>query len=297
MPSVVIPAHNESSGIARTLRSVLAERIDGLTVVVVANACSDDTAERARAFGAGVIVVETAKGGKTNALNLGERELRERGLDHYPRLFLDGDIELTPGTLARLFEAASGVGARVVAARPCFVTEGCSAIVRLYYGAERFNPYHSSGAPNGSGTYCVNREGRTRWDEFPEVLADDGFVERQFAADERATLGVREDAGFAEASEGIALVRVPRTIGALRRMSARVRLGTAELDRVAPLRADQRAAGGTFGAVFRALAPNPLMWPELVVWTAFKLLERLESRGVARKQGTDRWQQDRTSRS
>jgi hypothetical protein len=80
-------------------------------------------------------------------------------------------------------------------------------------------------------------------------------------------------------------------------VSARVRLGTAELDRIAPLRSDQRAAGGTFKAVCAALAPNPLRWPALAVWTAFKLAERIESRSVARKQGVERWQQDATSRS
>jgi hypothetical protein len=157
--------------------------------------------------------------------------------------------------------------------------------VRLYYGAERFNPYHLEGAPNGSGTYCVNAAGRARWTEFPQVLADDGFVERQFSASERRTV-----------AGATARVRVPRTVSALRRVAARVRLGTAELDRIAPLRPDQLAAGGTFAAVARRLAPNPLRWPSLVVWTALKLLERLESRAVARKQGGDRWQQDTSSR-
>ena len=285
MPSVVIPAHNEASGIERCLRAVLADGVENLAVVVVANACRDDTAARARAFGPAVEVVETAEGGKTNAMNLGERHLRDAGLDRFPRLFLDGDIELLPGSLRALVDAASRPGARVVAAEPDFETGGCGPGVRLYFAAERFNPYHLAGAPNGRGTYCVNAEGRARWGAFPAVLADDGFVERQFAASERATIaGAR------------ARVRVPRSIAALRRVAARVRLGTAELDRIAPLRADQLAAGGTFAAVARRLAPNPLLWPALAVWTALKLAERLESRAVARKQGAERWQQDTSSR-
>jgi len=286
MPSIVIPAHNEANGIERCLRAVLGDGVPGLVVVVVANACKDDTAARARAFGGCVHVIDTPQGGKTNAMNLGERHLREHGLDRFPRLFLDGDIELAPRSLAALFAATEGSGARVVAARPDFDTDGCSVLVRLYYDAERFNPYHLTGAPNGSGTYCVNAEGRARWAEFPEVLADDGFVERQFSGLERQTVpGAR------------ARVRVPRTIAALRRVAARVRLGTAELDRIAPLRADQLAAGGTFAAVFRSLAPNPLRWPALAVWTWLKVLERLESRKVASKRGIDRWQQDASSRA
>lgn len=290
MPSVVIPAHNEAAGIERCLRALLAGGPPDLVVVVVPNACSDETAVRARAFGRDargvqLHVVETATGGKTNALNLGERYLREQGLDRFPRLFLDGDIELGTGALPALLAAADRPGARVVAATPVFRTEECGLFARLYFAAERFNPYHSSGAPNGSGTYCMNSEGRARWNEFPDVLADDGFVERQFSADERETV-----------PGAIAHVRVPRTLRALRRVAARVRLGTAQLDRIVPLRADQRGASGTFRVVLRALAPNPLRWPALCVWTALKLVERIESRGVARQSGEQRWQQDTTSR-
>jgi glycosyltransferase involved in cell wall biosynthesis len=293
MPSIVIPAHNEANGIERCLRALLADNMPDLVVVVVANACKDETASRARSLASShstslaprIHVIDTPQGGKTNAMNLGERYLREQGLDRFPRLFLDADIELAPGALRALLDAVRAPGPRVVAATPEFDSTACTLAVRLYYAAERFNPYHFSGAPNGSGTYCVNAEGRARWGEFPEVLADDGYVERCFAASERATVPVT------------ARVRVPRTIAALRRVAARVRLGTAELDRISPLRPDQRGAGGTFGAVAARLAPNPFKWPALAVWTWLKLLERLESRKVASKQGTDRWQQDASSRA
>jgi len=71
MPTVVIPAYNEANGIERTLRAVLGDGVGDLVVVVVANACRDDTAERARAVavpaGARVVVLETPEGGKTAA--------------------------------------------------------------------------------------------------------------------------------------------------------------------------------------------------------------------------------------
>ena len=287
MPTVVIPAYNEANGIERTLRAVLADGVADLTVVVVANACRDDTAARARSLGAAVLVVETEQGGKTNAMNLGERALRERGLDHFPRLFLDGDIELEPGSLRAMFAAlADDASPRIVAARPRFDASRSTLPVRLFYAGESFNPYHRAGAPNGSGTYAVNRAGRARWGEFPAVLADDSFVERQFSAAERATV-----------PGATAIVRVPRTFAALRRISARKRLGSYELDAIAPPRAEDRGSAGTFGAVARALLPNPLHWPAFLVWSAVKSIERLESRAVARKQGTDRWQHDASSRS
>lgn len=286
MPSVVIPAYNESAGIERCLRGVLADGVEDLAVVVVPNACRDDTAAKARAFGDRVIVIETPQGGKTNAINLGERALRERGRDLFPRLFLDGDIELEPGTLRALLAEASKEGPRVVSAEPRFDASRSSLPVRLYFGVERFNPYHSTTAPNGSGTYCVSREGRARWAEFPPILADDAFVERQFAASERCTV-----------RDHHAVVRVPRTLGALRRVSARTRAGTNELERYAPLREDQLDTGGTLRAVARRCLPNPLRWPGFAVWFAVKALERLDHRRVARLSGTDRWQHDTTSRA
>ena len=218
MPSIVIPAYNEANGIERCLRALLVDAVDNLVdnlvIVVVANACKDDTAARARAFGNGVIVIETEQGGKTNAVNLGERTLRARGLDLYPRLFLDGDIELLPGSLPAMLAAAqAGESPRIVAARPRFDASRSSLPVRLFYHGEAFNPYHRSGAPNGSGTFMVNAAGRARWDEFPAILADDSFVERRFAPSERATV-----------AGATAIVRVPRTFTALRRISARKRL-------------------------------------------------------------------------
>ena len=52
MTQVIIPAHNEAAVIARCLDTLLEPpRPDRLDVVVVANGCTDDTADRARAFG------------------------------------------------------------------------------------------------------------------------------------------------------------------------------------------------------------------------------------------------------
>jgi len=259
MPSVVIPAYNEEAGIARCLRSVLSQGVADLTVVVVANACRDATAARARAVsvpdGATVLVVDTPEGGKTNALNLGEQALRDAGRDSFPRLFLDGDIELEPGTLRALLAAAGGPGARVVAAEPKFFTEDCSLAVRLHFAAERFNPYHCRTAPNGSGTYCVSREGRARWDEFPNVIADDLFVERRFAASERKTLRGHHS-----------VVRVPLTIRALRAIRARARLGNSELDSLAPRRPDTINPKTTLWSVASGCLANPLRWQQ--DWTS-----------------------------
>ncbi|WP_205315402.1 glycosyltransferase, partial [Nonomuraea lactucae] len=84
--SVVIPAHNEEAVLGAGLAALLGGAEPGeFDVVVVANACSDRTAEVARA--AGVRVVETPTGGKAGALRLGDAACRA-----FPRLYLDADV-------------------------------------------------------------------------------------------------------------------------------------------------------------------------------------------------------------
>ena len=46
--SIVIPAYNEREYIAEAIRSLRGQTFDRLEVIVVANACSDDTAKVAR---------------------------------------------------------------------------------------------------------------------------------------------------------------------------------------------------------------------------------------------------------
>jgi len=95
---VVVPAHNESSGIAATLSSLLAAdpASSSASIVVVADNCSDDTAGIARA--AGVRVIERRSDthrGKGYALDFAFRTL----LPEDPSAFIvvDADARVSPG--------------------------------------------------------------------------------------------------------------------------------------------------------------------------------------------------------
>jgi cellulose synthase/poly-beta-1,6-N-acetylglucosamine synthase-like glycosyltransferase len=74
--AVVIPAHNESAGIVRTLHSVRSQLRAGDRLLVVADNCDDDTAKVAAAAGAQVVERhEPLRRGKGYALDFGVRHL------------------------------------------------------------------------------------------------------------------------------------------------------------------------------------------------------------------------------
>lgn len=105
--AALVPAYNEASTIAHTVRSLLAEGVDD--VVVVANNCTDDTADAADRAGARVVVMPVNPDMKAGALN--------EGLKHVAAplvLVMDADTEIGAGylrtALARL-DADPGIGA------------------------------------------------------------------------------------------------------------------------------------------------------------------------------------------
>ena len=67
--SVLIPAHNESAVLRECLDAVRAQTLPVDEIVVVADSCTDDTADVARSYGA--VVVETQQGAKAASQDAG----------------------------------------------------------------------------------------------------------------------------------------------------------------------------------------------------------------------------------
>ncbi len=107
--AVLVPAHDEGAGIGATLASVIAQLRAGDRVLVVADNCSDDTAERARQAGAEVLIRhDEQRRGKGYALDAGVRQL---SLD-VPALVVvvDADCLLAPHALDRLARRCAETG-------------------------------------------------------------------------------------------------------------------------------------------------------------------------------------------
>jgi len=172
--SVVVPAHNEVGVIRRCLDALFdGATSDQLDVIVVCNGCRDATADVARSSGYPVRVIELAVASKAAALRAGDAAARA-----FPRLYLDADVVL-PGASARqiLEHLATGT----VAARPPiqYEVDRASTLVRRYYRARSQMPavLHSLW---GAGVYGLSAEGRSRFDVFPDLGADDLWIDGQF---------------------------------------------------------------------------------------------------------------------
>ena len=107
--AVVIPAHNESLVIRKTIDSIRSHFPSGGRLLVVADNCTDGTAETALAAGAEVTVRRDAdRKGKGYALDHGVRLLEADPPDVV--IFIDADCEVEPATVE-------------VLAKSCFATQ------------------------------------------------------------------------------------------------------------------------------------------------------------------------------
>ncbi len=121
---VVVPAHDEEEGIARCVRSLLAcaSPPNGARVVVVADNCSDRTADRAREAGAEVLErVDAERRGKGFALELAFDHLLSDD-DVEAVLVVDADTRVEPDFLLEMASAfaggADGVQCRYLVSNP-----------------------------------------------------------------------------------------------------------------------------------------------------------------------------------
>ncbi len=114
MITVLIPAHNEETGIAETLHSLQTQTLVPDRVVVVADNCTDATEEIARAAGAEVVCTVGNKDKKAGALNFVLARLLPEAAPEDLILVQDADSQLAPDFIERsvaYLQADSRLGA------------------------------------------------------------------------------------------------------------------------------------------------------------------------------------------
>ncbi|GIH12937.1 glycosyltransferase [Rugosimonospora africana] len=282
--SVVIPAHNEQAVIAACLAPLapLAES-GALEIVVVCNGCTDATAEVARTF-AGVRVVELPVGSKPAALRAGDR-----AVSALPRMYLDADVVLPPDAARQVLSRLSAGGSRSgrrgaapLAGRPPvrYDAAGATLPVRRYYRARSRIPA-VLGSLWGAGTYALSAEGRTRFGEFPDLVADDLWVDQLFAPGELEIVDCSP-----------VTVTAPARTGDLLRVLRRTYRGKAEHHSINPDTAYE-TSGGTARDLVRLARSGPSGFLDATVYLGLVLTARI----LFRLSRDGSWERDDSSRS
>lgn len=278
MVSVIIAAHNEEAVIASCLDALLAERSGReIEIIVSANGCTDRTAEIAASRG--VVVVDRPDPGKPGALNAADEIATG-----FPRVYLDADIVVPPGGLDAVLSRFDGLPAPLaVAPRRRIDTTGRPWPVRAYFAInERLPVFRNS--LFGRGMIAVSEAGRRRFDAFPDLVADDLFLDAQFTEDEKSE--VRDVRIFVEA---------PHTTRQLLRRLTRVRRGNAQMR-------DASDAGAVNASVRRSnkwswfrdvVVPEPRLVFAAVPYVVITLSAGLLAR---RKPKADSWGRDESTR-
>jgi glycosyltransferase involved in cell wall biosynthesis len=271
--SVVIPAFNEANVVERTLNSLF-DGVDpaDLEVVVACNGCTDGTVGVAKEVKAPVTVLDLPAVGKAGAIRAAELEV-----DTLPRLYLDADVRLEGKSAVAVLTALRD-GA--VAARPPlrYDTTGASWLVKRYYGQRmRLPGVHADLC--GAGVYGLSAAARARFQDFPDVIADDLFAARVVEPSEVTIVPCAP-----------VLVSVPRNVRSLVRTLARARRGNRELfDRMPAV------ARSTTTSTVRHLVRSmtvPARFVDAAVYAAIVTLGRL----LATRR-TSSWGRDESSRS
>lgn len=104
--AVIVPAHNVAAVIAQCIRSLHACHYsqEQVEIYVVADHCSDDTAEQARAAGATVLTRDDGIRGKTYALAWAFEALTDRGVTPDAYLIVDATVQVEGHFLTAMAE-------------------------------------------------------------------------------------------------------------------------------------------------------------------------------------------------
>lgn len=274
MPSVVIAAFNEANVIDVCLSALTSDPSD-LDIVVVPNGCTDATAEVARSF-PGVVVIELPGPGKAAALNAADAAART-----FPRAYLDADMSVSGRDLERLFGALGGQVLAVAPRREVDVS-GRPLPIRAYFAIHRHLPV-MAGSLFGRGLVVVSEEGRQRFTAFPDLVADDLFLDGLFGPAQKLVV-----------ADVVSIVQAPRRTADLYRRLVRVRRGNAVM----------RVQAGTAGVRSSVAPADRTAWLRVVLlkrpWlapaAAWYVALTLAAAMGARRDDHGTWGRDESSR-
>jgi glycosyltransferase involved in cell wall biosynthesis len=251
-----------------------------LDIVVVCNGCSDDSAAIARRFGPPVRVIETAVPSKTNALNLGDA-----AASSFPRIYLDADVIISHEAVRQLAEAVTTGGALAAAPMPINVfLPGTAWSVRAFYRLWTALPHIGEGMI-ASGAYALSEAGRSRFGQFPDLIADDGFVRVLFEPHERM-----------QVSRAASHVYAPLTLEYLLKIKTRSRLGVLQLRERYPELTQREAKTKDYKAGLLTIFSRPSLYLATIPYAYVSLISRFRAEAQNKTLAKYIWERDESSR-
>jgi hypothetical protein len=251
--------------------------LDELDVIVVANGCTDDTAEVAGSFGPPVRVLSIPVASKREALRTGDEAAKD-----FPRIYVDADVELGVADVRALTAALRHPGTLASGPRRELDLAGRSWMVRCYYGVWERLPEVRSGL-FGRGVIALSEEGHKRVADLPPLLADDLVASLAFQPGERVIVPAAR-----------VIVHTPQTFRDLLRRRVRVAMGVNQVEESTGAPASMaRTRPRDLLAVIRA---QPLSAPQVAVFLAVAVIARWQAAREVRRREYSAWLRDESSR-
>lgn len=214
--TIIIAAYNEASIIRATIRSLVENtELNHYQILVICNGCSDNTEDIIRNEFHTVFCYSIPQASKSLAIRYAESLA-----PGFPRLYLDADIELNAGDAIALIDfAKKQSAAALIVPASKLDTEQSQNTVKRFYRVWYDTPYVQQ-LGFGAGAYLLNQLGRDRFTDWPELIADDGFIRSQFLKHEIHVL-----------EQYKVKVKAPKDIFSLIKVKARSKRGNIELKR------------------------------------------------------------------
>lgn len=282
--TIIIPAHNEATVIARCLETLLADAPETgqAQIIVAANGCTDRTVEIARETAPQALVLDLPQGSKTKAMNAAHVKAR-----HFPRIYLDADVRCSYATLSALAEMLRQPG--VMAASPQLQMDlsRSNALIKAYYRVWLTQPYVKRDMV-GSGCFGLSQAGYEAIGDFPPITGDDIWVHSRFREGERRNISTDEDG-----NPTFFTVSPPRRAIDQIRVETRRRLGNEEVLRIYP---SPHFSGSNQAGDLRAALDEGASVFDVAVYLTIKVIARLRARWTKQRSGAIEWERDLAAR-
>ncbi|CAA6819707.1 MAG: Glycosyl transferase family 2 [uncultured Thiotrichaceae bacterium] len=273
MASIIVPAHNEASGIAGCLESLIQQ--PGVDKIIVAcNGCTDTTVMIVQQY-SDVLCLDIETPSKVNALNEAEKHIQS-----WPVFYIDADTRLSAGAVEKICAAMESGELLLAAPEPVIDTSASSWWVRQYYSVWLSLPYIRDGVV-ATCSFVISEQGRKRFAHFPPIINDDGFVRCQFSSAERGNVAGSQ-----------VFITAPKDLYSLIKIKTRARLGNMQLSMKNLCTKAERKPYSSI--LLQKLLSTAFV--SVVIYISITTIIRLRAKQQLKNIDTYQWETDKSSR-